>query len=222
MKISSNTDYSSLLGSSDSTQFSLADYASIKNGSYGKLMKAYYGKNNSSSVSGAGKTLTEKQSLNYTETKKAAGDLKSSIESLTSAINDDADSETIAKAASDFVEKYNSLIKAAGNSDNKSITRFAQNIVNEVGANLSMLSKAGITLSEKSGEMSVDTEKFKENTSAIKALFGKSGSFGDVIATKASSIEKKATSALNVSKTYNQKAGYSDSDAVGKLYDSYN
>ena len=46
MNFSTGNDYSFLFGgsssSNDNSGFSLNDYASIKNGSYGKLMKAYY------------------------------------------------------------------------------------------------------------------------------------------------------------------------------------
>ena len=48
-KYNSNVDYSALFGgTSDSSSVGntnmLSDYAAIKNGSYGKLMKAYYAK----------------------------------------------------------------------------------------------------------------------------------------------------------------------------------
>ena len=45
-KYNVNTDYSLLFGGTPTVSsggtFSLSDYASIKNGSYGKLLKAYY------------------------------------------------------------------------------------------------------------------------------------------------------------------------------------
>ena len=47
-KYNTNVDYSFLFGGtpapSASGTFSLSDYAAIKNGSYGKLLKAYYAK----------------------------------------------------------------------------------------------------------------------------------------------------------------------------------
>ena len=47
-KYNTNADYSYLFGTTQavtvSSSFSLADYASIKNGSYKKLLKAYYAK----------------------------------------------------------------------------------------------------------------------------------------------------------------------------------
>ena len=56
-KYNSNVDYSALLGgTSDSSSVGntnmLSDYAAIKNGSYGKLMKAYYAKQDAEKLSG--------------------------------------------------------------------------------------------------------------------------------------------------------------------------
>lgn len=57
-KYNTHADYSYLFGATQTTSasgtFSLADYASIKNGSYGKLLKSYYAKQDAeNSVSGS-------------------------------------------------------------------------------------------------------------------------------------------------------------------------
>ena len=56
-KYNSNVDFSALFsGTSDSSSVGntnmLSDYAAIKNGSYGKLMKAYYAKQDAEKLSG--------------------------------------------------------------------------------------------------------------------------------------------------------------------------
>ena len=60
-KYNSNVDFSALFsGMSDSSSVGntnmLSDYAAIKNGSYGKLMKAYYAKQDAEKLSGKGDT----------------------------------------------------------------------------------------------------------------------------------------------------------------------
>lgn len=71
----------------------LADYASIKNGSYAKLMKAYYGTNTSSSVKSVAKksmdsytgkktALTSEETKAYTKVKTSADALKESADKL--------------------------------------------------------------------------------------------------------------------------------------------
>lgn len=64
----------------------LADYASIKNGSYGKLMKAYYGSNVSSSVKSAAQksvnSYTGKKTAVTSEESKAYAKVQSSADGL--------------------------------------------------------------------------------------------------------------------------------------------
>ena len=54
--------YSSLLGGSgDGASTLLSDYASIKNGSYGKMMKSYYAKINEEEEETASKSKSDKK-----------------------------------------------------------------------------------------------------------------------------------------------------------------
>ena len=57
-KYNTNVDYSYLFGGMQTplagSGFSLSDYASIKNGSYGKLLKAYYAKQDAEKASSGG------------------------------------------------------------------------------------------------------------------------------------------------------------------------
>ena len=83
-KYNSNVDYSALFGgTSDSSSVGntnmLSDYAAIKNGSYGKLMKAYYAKQDAEKLSGKGDT----QKL--TLMKNKCGFLKKSADALNDA-----------------------------------------------------------------------------------------------------------------------------------------
>ena len=77
-KYNSNVDYSALFGgTSDSSSVGntnmLSDYAAIKNGSYGKLMKAYYAKQDAEKLSGKGDTSKKHESSisgNFRDCKK--------------------------------------------------------------------------------------------------------------------------------------------------------
>ena len=91
MKINQGTDYSALFSSlnTSSTGFSLNDYAQIKNGSYGKLMKAYYGKDSASSkTASSSKKLDETATQNMNAVQKSADEFKEATESVKSAIAD--------------------------------------------------------------------------------------------------------------------------------------
>ena len=81
-KYNSNVNYSALFGgTSDSSSVGntnmLSDYAAIKNGSYGKLMKAYYAKQDAEKLSGKGDT-----SQKLTLMKTSAESLKKSADAL--------------------------------------------------------------------------------------------------------------------------------------------
>ena len=62
-------DFTALLGgTTNSSSNLLSDYASVKNGSYGKLMKAYYAKmdaDNASLIGDSTQKLTATSSLSY-------------------------------------------------------------------------------------------------------------------------------------------------------------
>lgn len=80
-KYNTNQDYSFLFGAAQSAStsgsFSLSDYASIKNGSYGKLLKAYYANQDAEKVS-SDKDSVQKSTLMRT----GADALKKSADAL--------------------------------------------------------------------------------------------------------------------------------------------
>ena len=137
-KYNSNVDFSALFsGTSDSSSVGntnmLSDYAAIKNGSYGKLMKAYYAKQDAEKLSGKGDT-----SQKLTLMKTSADSLKKSADALNDSSLwekkkikkkdektgeeievEDYDWDKITKAVKSFVEDYNDVVKEAGESNTK-------------------------------------------------------------------------------------------------------
>lgn len=232
MGVNFNTDYSTLFSSmagnkssnlnslfgnaNDSFGFSITDYASIKNGSYGKLTKAYY------STAQSEKTVQTKANKEYNEklsnVKSGAEDLKDAVKSLESALKGNS-TDKIVSAAKDFASAYNDLVSSVDKAEVKTITKSAQNMVNEIGSNLRLLDSAGFSLDEK-GVMSVDEEKVKKNPSSLKTLFNSAGSLGDHIAAKATSIFNSAKGKMNSQNTYTAKAAYSPNVNTGVSYDS--
>ena len=137
-KYNSNVDFSALFsGTSDSSSVGntnmLSDYAAIKNGSYGKLMKAYYAKQDAEKLSGKGDT-----SQKLTLMKTSADSLKKSADALNDSSLwekkkikkkdektgeeievEDYDWDKITKAVKSFVEDYNDVVKEAVESNTK-------------------------------------------------------------------------------------------------------
>lgn len=163
-KYNTNVDYSYLFGGmqtpSTGSAFNLSDYAAIKNGSYGKLLKAYYAKQDAEKASSGGDTVQKSTLM-----KSGADALKKSADALN---NDelwekkkikkkdektgeeieveDYDWEAITKAVKSFVEDYNDVVEQAGNSNSKDVLRNAVWMTGITESNENMLSKIGITV----------------------------------------------------------------------------
>ncbi len=248
-KYNTNIDYSTLFGGSapyiDSGigGINVSDYAMIKNGSYGKLMKSYYAKQDADKLSQTGDstkrlTLMRSSADSLKKSAEALGDaslyekkkFKKKDEETGEEIEvEDYDWDAITKAVKSFVDDYNAVVEQAGNSETKNVLRNAAWMtgITEKAGNL--LSKVGITVG-KGNKLEFDEEALKkkttlgksnielDNISTLKSLFTGYGSFADQIAQKASAISSAAARTKGVDKTYNKQGAYSDT--VSKLFES--
>lgn len=192
----------------------LADYASIKNGSYAKLAKQYYAKNSSSSSS-ASKELygefssdTKADITSNKSTMSAAGSVRSAISSISS---DDAlftnkvtkkdengketeslDYDKIYSKVSSFVKSYNSLIESAGESDDTTVLRNTLSITNSTDNNKTVLEKAGITVNA-DNTLSVDKDSIVNgDIDSLKSLFGQKSFYAKSVDTYATNIASQS------------------------------
>ena len=238
INIQAKTNYSFLfsgLSSSASNALSgnwLADYASIKNGSYGKLMKAYYAKDSGDSKTAAS-TITKKDTATDTAKKALA-----KVETTTDALKESADAllatgkkdlftqkdittkdengvesttkgydtDAIYSAVNSFVTNYNSVMAALGNT---------------TIANSKQLAKIGITM-KNDGTLSLDKDAFmKADMSAVKNLFQGNGSYGYRVSAQSSMINFAADHASTRTSLYTGTAGYTGLYNTGNLFSSY-
>lgn len=194
--------YSSLLSSGFSSAGSglnslasntlLSDYVSIKNGSYGRMLKAYYAKQT--------KALEEdndsKTSKNKVGKDSAASSSAKAAQKSASALNNlqytEENIDKIYDGVSSFVKDYNSMIKSASNSSVGAVSNQANTMNNTTYANYKMLAKAGITMNA-DRTLSIDEKIFKKaNMSTLKTLFKGSSSFADQVSNRASQIYRYA------------------------------
>ena len=236
-KYNTNADYSYLFGStqapSTSGSFSLSDYAAIKNGSYGKLLKAYYAKQDAEKASADGETVQK-----ATLMKNGADALKKSVEALK---NDDLwekkiikkkdeqtgeeveveeyDWDAITKAMKSFVAEYNDVIEQAGDSNSKDVLRNAVWMTGITESNENVLMKIGLTVG-KGNKLELDEEALKKaDVSTLKTLFTGHNSFADKVSMKASSISNAAARYVGTYKsngTYNNALSEMVSSKVDK------
>ena len=211
-------------GTSLSYGIDFTTYNSIKNGSYSKLMRKYYSNQASESTDGAaankntGKVQNiDIQKNNATVNRDNAASLVDSASelkkySLWSKVDKtdkdgntskEYDTDKIAKAVSSFVKDYNSLVSSTVDSSSRYVLNSASNMVNYTRANADLLKKIGISVSS-DNKLTVDEDKLKTSDMAVvKSVFKDSGSFGQTISAKASTIYGNAVSQLSELSTKN-------------------
>lgn len=219
--------YSTLLSGGSSTSDSgmsslLTDYASIKNGSYGKMMKAYYAKaaadeddesssKKTSSGSGEKDTLTASSASSAYKSAEKLSTMEFSEDNLDEAYN----------AVSDFVKNYNSLIKNGSSSKNSDVQKQAEYLYDTMYSNYKLFVKVGITLNA-DRTLSLDEDTFKKgNTSTMKTLFNGAGSFADKVSYKASQMYRYANEGKSVTaKNYTSSGTYSTTNTTDSTINS--
>lgn len=224
----------------------LSDYASIKNGSYAKLMKAYYSESASDSVKTiakssktASKALTSEESKAYAKVQTNSDALKESADALLSrslfekkdiTTKDENgvettvkgyDTDAIYKAVNSFVTSYNSVINATGETDDSTVARRVTNMTNETASNQKSLSRIGISVNI-DGTLSLDKDTFmKADMSKVKSLFNGNGSYGYQVSAQASLINYAADHAVSKGSSYSVNGSYSSSFSNGNLFNTY-
>lgn len=214
----------------------LSDYYAIQNGSYGKLVKAYYAKNNAdtSKSDNGTNSATEKKTLtkakNDAETvQQAASQLATtgskSIFKQTDKTDDkgnitkEYDTEGIYKGVKSFVDSYNNLIDSTGESDTSSVLKKTLWLTNSTKTYENELKKVGITIG-KNNKLAIDETAFrKANMTDVKAIFNGANSLAVKTFQKASDIYNLSNSVINTGSIYGSTANY-QALSTGQLYDS--
>lgn len=222
----------------------LSDYASIKNGSYGKLMKAYYAKDAADKTASEGKdTETKKNSIStaadsaktLSEIEKAADAMKESADSLLvkgsksvfrkknekATVSEEYDTDAIYKAVSGFVTDYNDLLSKTSAASSKNLQSKADTLAAVTSANAKLLSRVGITVNSDSS-LSLDEEVFKKSDmGTVKNLFGTTGAYGYKVSAQASMIDYTAAKESTRSNTYTANGTYSNVYSAGNILNSF-
>lgn len=222
----------------------LSDYASIKNGSYGKLMKAYYAKDAADKAASKGKdTETKKKSIStaadsaktLSEIEKAADAMKESADSLLvkgsksvfrkknekATVSEEYDTDAIYKAVSGFVTDYNDLLSKTSAASSKNLQSKADTLAAVTSANAKLLSRVGITVNSDSS-LSHDEEVFKKSDmGTVKNLFGTTGAYGYKVSAQASMIDYTAAKESTRSNTYTANGTYSNVYSAGNILNSF-
>ncbi|MGN0400735.1 MAG: hypothetical protein ACI4HQ_00570 [Acetatifactor sp.] len=238
------------INSTSSMSSLFSDYASIKNGSYGKLLKAYYNEaaggalksavrdsvgNRKNAVTG----MTSEESKAYTRVEKDSDALKSAADGLlgkslfqkkditekdgngAESTTRDYDKNSIYQAVNGFVNSYNALMTSAEDTEDATLQRRVESLGNKTLGSSKALKAVGITIGE-DGRLSLDKDTFmKSDMIRVKSLFNENGSYGYQVSAQASLISYAADSAVEKGSAYSVGGTYSSTFHTGNLFNGY-
>lgn len=227
-----NYGFSSSLFATDvlsgtNNSFNLSDYSMIRNGTYKKLMKAYYSQDKSDNVSGLVKnndpasvlTAQDASSMGNAikDVMKASLWEKKSVtetdETGNETVKQDYDRESIGKALQKFTEEYNKTVEAAGNSGSMTVLRNGVWLTKSTSVNAKLLSKAGITVGS-DNKLTFDQNKLDEaDISSVKSLFTGHGSYASQLLARSNAIASTATPS-----SYSRNGSYSYLNSLNSNY----
>ena len=204
-------DITSMLGTSNqgSSGFNFADYAAIKNGSYGKLVRSYYqgtarevesqkaatayNKTGNTNNTAKASSASEIDKTGLGQIRKDADQLKTSTEALgREDLWKTKDNAAIAGAVKDFAGDYNKVIDQASKVNSKEISQDIKSIKSMTDMFSKVLGKIGVSVGD-DGKLSVDEEALKKaDTATVRSLFEGNGTYGSQIADKANGISRDA------------------------------
>ncbi len=204
--INSGIDYSVFFGGSSTSSadgVDLTSYRSIKNGSYRRLLKNYYGSQKEearSAVGDSGATLTKIRSAADSLQKKSDALSSEKLWATTENVEEGSgkvmetltNPEALVKAVKEFADAYNKTIDAAAGSETKAVLRSGGWMDNMTRKNGRLLNEVGITIGS-DGKLSVDEEELKKaNVTTLKNLFKGVDSYAAKVSVKAAAISNSA------------------------------
>lgn len=222
-----------------------ADYNSIRNGSYKKLLKAYYGQDSASKsrVDDVVNKKTNAQDKELKEAKAEATDLQESAAALTATGSKslftkkeittkdengketktmDYDRDAIEKAVTSFVNDYNDAVTAGSKVSSPNILRKTLQLTQMTNANKRLLSDVGIDVSS-NNKLSVDKDTLKKaDINKLKSLFEGRNSYAGSVSDKASQISQAAVTESSKSNSlYTNSGSYYSRQNNSSLFDSF-
>lgn len=238
-------DSNSMFGNTSGLAGMLGDYSAIRSGSYGKLMKSYYGEQ-SSSISRGGSSSKSKNVLdeiieerrNPKESKEvsaANSKLSTSVSTFKNALgtlqseNTYKDTENgldarskVENALKSYVSAYNDAVTTAKKSTNMNMT---SNVAGAMGAtkeSVEALGELGITMNH-DGTLAFDVKKFKTiELSTVKDAFDGNAalSYGSKIASRLNRIADSVTSSGKIDSSTTTVATVSNSKSLMESIES--
>lgn len=225
--------------STDLLGISYADYATIRGGSYFKLMRAYYSGNESASkmISKTSTSTAKDETKTLAKVEDAAEGLKDAADALLEKgsksvfkkvtkngedgkVTTGYDADAIYKKVNSFVKEYNALLTGAQDSNTSGILTSVSSMTRATEANEGLLNKIGITIGT-DNKLSIDEDTFKKaDMTIVKSMFNGTGSYGYQVSAKASMANYYAESEAAKANTYAKNGLYTYNYSSGEIYNT--
>ncbi len=204
-----------------STTSLLSNYASIKSGSYYKLLKAYYAQTSNSEKTTS--TVTDKLNSDNTAWKETASDISSLKSSATTLMKEDYTEENRSKlesAISSFVKNYNAVLDSSADVNSSSFSKKIEWMTRITSNNSTTLEKAGITVNS-DNTLSLNSDSLsKASLDDLKTAFSGSYSYAGQINSVSNLMAQVASNkgASNTASLYTSSGTYSNLSS-SSMYD---
>lgn len=238
-------DSNSMFGNTSGLAGMLGDYSAIRSGSYGKLMKSYYGEQRSSISRGSSSSRSKnvldeiiEERRNPKESKEvsaANSKLSTSVSTFKNALgtlqseNTYKDTENgldarskVENALKSYVSAYNDAVTTAKKSTNMNMTSNVAGAMEATKGSVEALGELGITMNH-DGTLAFDVKKFKTiELSTVKDAFDGNAalSYGSKIASRLNRIADSATSSGKIDSSTTTVATVSNSKSLMESIES--
>lgn len=202
----------------------LSDYSCIKNGSYYKLVKAYYSTEDKKDVSSDKKTsigTSEDSQQTLSEIKTKSASLAETATELSSDAKLYKDREQLYDKVDEMISEYNAVLKASQKAQSDSVVQAGAKLVHYMNINASLLEEAGIEMDKSNYSMSMNRDVFfAADAGKLEKIFKGTGSISYGISVKAGMLQSQTETELKKANTYGKNGGYSSTHSTGNLLDS--
>ena len=194
------------------TSGSITEYATIKSGTYKKLLSAYYAKDNSSEVA------SKKETLNNQGISTDASSASSALIDLKKMDITEENKDEVLEKAKEFAKVYNSVVDKLVDSDTKSVLQKGVWMTKAISSYSNVLGSVGIQVGA-DNKLTIDDEKFKNaNVEQLKSVFKGNMSVGSKISYKINQVENIA---LNNGTTNYTSSGTSSTYSSVSTFDKF-
>jgi len=215
------------------------DYANIRSGTYGKLLKAYYAKVGNEQSGSSKDSIANVLNTSQSSEAKALGKVRANADSLgisasnllakgnksvfekeevekvdektgEKTVSMEYNKENIEKAVKQFVSDYNAVLEKSADTDSTKVMGKTIDMIDQTESYKAGLEKIGISIGD-DNKLTIDSEKFQAaDMKDVEKLFNNSYSFGQQTMQKALQISSQATKEALTANLYNGSGNYDD------------